>query len=80
MKYYIICDDTDRIMAIHKIYESAAYCFQSIINKGDFDRFLYIRMIDTDDHGLTIKEQTMMTYSKHLPMIIRPTEPPPASE
>lgn len=80
MKYYIICQDAGSILAIHKTKDSAAYCFQSIINKGDVERFLYMQEIDTDGHGMTTSERILFTYSKLLPMIIRQTELPPASD
>ena len=70
----MICNETERVMAIHRIQDSALCCFQSIINKGEFERFLYLRQIETDDNGLAKKEHTLLTYSKQLPMIIRQVE------
>ena len=69
MKYYMICSDAESIIAIHKVQDSALHCFQSIISKGDFECFLYLRQIETDGNGLAIKEITMLTYSKNLPTI-----------
>ena len=69
MKYYMICSDTESIVAIHKVQDSALHCFQSIISKGNFKHFLYLRQIETDENGLAIKEITMLTYSKNLPTI-----------
>jgi hypothetical protein len=70
MKYFIICQDAGSILAIHKTKDSAEHCFRSIINKGDFDRFLYLQEMDTDGYGMTKNEATLLTYSKISPLII----------
>jgi len=62
MKYYIICENTNRILAIHKVSDSACACFHRMM-KSD-PRFLSLVCVETNNDGITQQEYNLLTYSK----------------
>ena len=62
--YYIIRETDSRVIAIHKIYDSACVCFHRIIQMGQFERYLEMCRIMTNEFGLTQHETTLFSYSK----------------
>lgn len=64
MRYYIICENTNRILAIHKVADSACACFQRMAKSEDVPRFLSLVCIETDNSGITQHEYNLLTYSK----------------
>lgn len=71
--YYIIYDkppDERRILAIHRVYESAATCFNTLMKSGDYTRVLQIWRVHTNEFGYAIKEDPLYTFSKQLNLLI----------
>jgi hypothetical protein len=64
MKYYIICDNTNRILAIHKVADSACACFQRMAKSDDTPQFLSLTRVETNDAGVVQKEFSIITFSK----------------
>ena len=62
--YYIIREADSHIIAIHKIYDSACVCFHRIIQIGQFERYLELCRIMTNEFGLAKNETTLFSYSK----------------
>jgi hypothetical protein len=71
--YYIIYDkppDERRILAIHRVFESAEACFGKLMNSGDYTRVVQLWQVQTNEFGFTIKEVPLYTYSKQMNLLI----------
>lgn len=71
--YYIIYDkppDERRTISIHRVYESAATCFERIVKSGDYTRVLQLWRICTNEFGFAVSEEPLFTYSKQLNLLI----------
>lgn len=71
--HYIIYDkppDERRIIAIHRMYEPAAVCFNRLMKSGDFTRVLQIWQIQTNEFGYAVAEVPLYTYSKQINLFI----------
>lgn len=83
--YYIIYDkppDERRILAIHRVFESAATCFNKLMNSGDYTRVVQLWQVQTNEFGYAVKEVPLYTFSKQLNLLINHTQeadarPPP---
>jgi hypothetical protein len=84
--YYMVYDkppDERRIIAIHRVYESAAVCFNKLMKSGDYTRVLQLWRVCTNEFGFAVSEEPLYTYSKQLNLVINHSQagsdgrPPP---
>ena len=71
--HYILYDrppDERRIIAIHRVYESAVTCFERLVKSGDYTRVLQFWRVCTNEFGFAVKEEPLYTYSKPLSLFI----------
>ena len=71
--YYILYDkppDERRIIAIHRVYESAAVCFNKLMKSGDYTRVLQVWKVLTNEFGFAVAEEPLYTFSKQLNLLI----------
>jgi hypothetical protein len=62
MKYFLICDHNNHVIAIHKTFDSAYICYRMRSVKGDFKVVLTLTIVDTDDYGVVVSEIILHTY------------------
>jgi len=75
MKYYIICDNTSCILAIHKIADSAYVCFERLTKSGNVPLFLSLMRVETDIFGIKKNEVSILTFSKSSGITLVLSEP-----
>ena len=61
--YYHI-RDVNKLLAIHKIADSAKCAYQRIIKEEKYERFIELVAIEVDQFGTVISEKLVYTYSK----------------
>ena len=64
MRYYMICEHNNRVIAIHKTFESAFVCYTMLVIKGNYNTVLTLISISTDDYGIVISEAILQTTVK----------------
>ena len=72
MRYYLICDNENRVIAIHKTPESAGLCFKRFTEKEDAPRFIYLIEMESNEIGVIIRHATLASYSKRSSVIVFP--------
>jgi hypothetical protein len=60
--YYHI-RDVNKLIAIHKIADSAKAAYQRIIKDGNYERFIELVAIEVDQFGIVLNEKLVYTYS-----------------
>lgn len=68
MKYYLICDASSSVIAIHKTADSAVACFHKLCTP--VTRFVSLIRLLTDDYGITVSDTLLLTYSNRYAMTI----------
>jgi len=68
MRYFLIRDDldTNHVIAIHRTLDSAVACFSLFVISGDYEDYLELVEIDTNDHGIVISDAVVLSYNKQL--------------
>ena len=68
MRYFLIRDDleTNHVIAIHRVLDSALACFSGYITSGDFEDHLELVEIDTNERGIATHDAVIVSYSKRL--------------
>lgn len=68
MRYYLIRDDldTNHVIAIHRILDSALACFSAYISSGDYEDHLEIVEIDTNERGIVVSDAVAFSYNKRM--------------
>ena len=74
MRYYLIRDNEDNILAIHKTPDSAGVCFKRFTKAEDSPRFIYLQEVESNDTGIIIRTDTLATYSTRSCVIVFPED------
>jgi hypothetical protein len=65
LRYYIIREEDRRIVAIHKVKDSAQMCFIDLCSRDAFcGDELQLIVVDVDDRGIVTSETLALTYVK----------------
>jgi hypothetical protein len=72
MLYYLICDNENRIFAIHKTPESARFCFKRLTELTDSPPFIHLIEMESNEIGVITRHATLATYSKSSSVIVLP--------
>lgn len=68
MRYFLIRDDldTNHVIAIHRILDSALACFSAYVSSGDYEDHLELMEIDTNERGVVVAEGVAFSYNKRM--------------
>jgi len=68
MRYFLIRDDleTNHVIAIHRILDSAMACFEGYIRSGDYEDQLELVYLDTDEFGKVVDDEVVVSYNKRM--------------
>ena len=68
MRYFLIRDnlDSNHVIAIHRVLDSALACFSGYITSGDFEDHLELVEIDTNERGISTQNAVIVSYSKRI--------------
>lgn len=72
MRYFLICDNENNVIAIHKTPESARLCFKNLTEKEEVPRFIYLNEVESNELGIIIRYRTLATYSSRYSIIMEP--------
>lgn len=64
---FVISDSKDgetRAIAIHRILDSAAACYNHLIRTGDFERFLEMTHMRLNEYGYITSNELLYTFTK----------------
>jgi len=75
MKYYLIYNTNNRVIAIHKTPESANLCFKRLTELDDTPHFIYLSEVEADEFGNVIRHETLATYSRGSGLTIHTDDP-----
>jgi hypothetical protein len=70
MRNYLIRDNENNILAIHKTPDSARFCFKKLTEKEDLPPFIYIQELETNDYGVVVRTDILATFSKVYSVIL----------
>jgi hypothetical protein len=63
IRYYIIREEDNHVVAIHKVRDSAHVCFVDLCSRGTFrGDELQLVVVDVDDRGLVKLETLALMY------------------
>lgn len=69
MLYYLIREGAN-LMAIHRVGDSAAACFERLVREGKGERYLELIAYQTDDFGCRQIERLLYTWSRSTGIIV----------
>ena len=64
--YYLICTGTRRIIAIHKIRDSAISWFEAYVKKPECPELVFLSVANMDNTGKLVREILIRSYQKEL--------------
>jgi len=72
--YYLICTGARRVIAIHKIRDSAIAWFDAHVKKADCSEFVFLSVANMDNSGHLIKETMIRSYHKQMDEVTERSE------
>lgn len=69
-RYFMICDNSNRIIAIHKIYDSSYTTFRKLIASLREVEFLSLIRVIVNEFGVVQNESALHTYSASSSIIV----------
>ena len=68
MRYFLIRDDldTNHVIAIHRVLDSAMACFVAYVRSSEYEDHLELVYVDTDERGKVVRDEVVASYNKRL--------------
>lgn len=67
--YYMICNNNNRVIAIHRIYDSSYASFRKLITACEYP-FLTLNYVVANQFGMIVSESILHTYSHSSSIIV----------